>query len=67
LADGKAVFVDYSATWCGTCKRQERVINALRAADPAYDNSMTFMKVDWGGHTKILKSLYFEKFHVARH
>ncbi len=31
LEDGKTVFVDYSATWCGTCKRQERVINALRA------------------------------------
>jgi len=41
------VFVDYSATWCGTCKRQERVINALRASDPAYDAKLTFIKVDW--------------------
>jgi thiol-disulfide isomerase/thioredoxin len=47
LAEGKTVFVDYSATWCGTCKRQERVINALRDADPAYDAAMTFVKVDW--------------------
>ena len=47
LAEGKTVFVDYSATWCGTCKRQERVINALRADDPAYDAAMTFVKVDW--------------------
>jgi thioredoxin 1 len=47
LDSGKTVFVDYSATWCGTCKRQERVINALRAADPAYDSAMVFMKVDW--------------------
>ena len=47
LADGKTVFVDYSATWCGTCKRQERVINALRATDPVYDGAMTFVKVDW--------------------
>ncbi|AXI47202.1 thioredoxin [Sulfitobacter sp. SK012] len=47
LEDGKTVFVDYSARWCGTCKRQERVINALRVADPAYDNAMTFVKVDW--------------------
>lgn len=47
LADGKTVFVDYSAVWCGTCKRQERVINALRGQDPAYDASMTFVKVDW--------------------
>lgn len=47
LQEGKTVFVDYSATWCGTCKRQERVINALRAADPAYDAAMMFVKVDW--------------------
>ena len=47
LAEGKTVFVDYSATWCGTCKRQERVINALRGANPAYDNAMTFVQVDW--------------------
>ena len=47
LEDGKTVFVDYSATWCGTCKRQARVISALRAEDPAYDAAMTFVKVDW--------------------
>ena len=47
LGSGKTVFVDYSATWCGTCKRQGRVINALRAANPAYDEAMTFVKVDW--------------------
>lgn len=47
LKEGKTVFVDYSATWCGTCKRQERVINALRAKDPAYDAKLTFFKVDW--------------------
>lgn len=47
LAEGKTVFVDYSAPWCGTCKRQERVINALREADERYDANMTFFKVDW--------------------
>lgn len=47
LAEGKTVFVDYGAKWCTTCKRQERVINALREADPAYDAAMTFVKVDW--------------------
>lgn len=47
LKQGKTVFVDYSATWCGTCKRQERVIGALRAQNPAYDAAMTFVKVDW--------------------
>lgn len=47
LADGKTVFVDYSATWCSTCRRQERVINVIRAENPAYDAAMTFVKVDW--------------------
>jgi thioredoxin 1 len=47
LAEGKTVFVDYSATWCSTCKRQERVINALRATDATYDSAMMFVKVDW--------------------
>ncbi len=47
LKAGKTVFVDYSATWCSTCKRQGRVINALRAANPAYDQAMMFVKVDW--------------------
>ena len=47
LAAGKTVFVDYSATWCSTCARQARVINALRAQNGAYDQAMTFVKVDW--------------------
>ena len=47
LDEGKTVLVDFSATWCSTCKRQERVINGLRAADPAYDAAMAFVKVDW--------------------
>lgn len=47
LADGKTVFVDYSATWCSTCKRQERVVNGLRAENSSYDEAMTFVKVDW--------------------
>ncbi|MEM6759423.1 MAG: thioredoxin family protein [Pseudomonadota bacterium] len=47
LADGQTVFVDYSATWCGTCARQERVISKLRAENPAYDDAMTFIRVNW--------------------
>ncbi|WP_208988242.1 thioredoxin family protein [Labrenzia sp. VG12] len=53
LAAGKTVFVDYAASWCSTCARQERVISALRAANPAYDEAMVFVRVDWdayGGH-----------------
>lgn len=47
LDEGKTVFVDYFATWCGTCKRQNRVIEELRTENPAYDAAMTFIKVDW--------------------
>lgn len=47
LADGQTVFVDYSASWCGTCARQERVINQLRAENTGYDQAMTFVRVDW--------------------
>lgn len=47
LKEGKTVLVDYSAKWCSTCARQARVINALRAENPAYDEAMVFFKVDW--------------------
>lgn len=46
LAEGKTVFVDFAADWCGTCRRQERVINALRKDNPGY-NAMLFVRVDW--------------------
>jgi len=46
LAAGKTVFVDYAASWCGTCKRQERVISMLRSKSNQYKN-ITFVRVDW--------------------
>ena len=50
LAAGKTVFVDYAASWCSTCARQERVINALRQANPAYDQAIVFVRVDWDSY-----------------
>ena len=47
LKDGKIVFVDYSASWCSTCKAQERVIDGLLNSNPAYGKAMTFVRVDW--------------------
>lgn len=47
LAKGKTVFVDYSATWCITCKAQERKINELVKENPDYKTKMTFIRVDW--------------------
>lgn len=52
LAAGETVFVDYSATWCSTCARQDRVINTLRDDNPAYDAAMTFIKVDWDTYSR---------------
>lgn len=47
LAAGKTVFLDFFAPWCGTCAAQRRVIDALKAADPAYEKSISFIVVDW--------------------
>ncbi|MEM9796215.1 MAG: thioredoxin family protein [Pseudomonadota bacterium] len=47
LDEGKTVLVDYAADWCSTCARQERIITALRAANPAYDENIVFIRVDW--------------------
>lgn len=44
---GQTVFVDFGADWCSTCRSQERTINALRQANPAYDAAITFYRVDW--------------------
>ena len=47
LAAGDTVFLDFSATWCSTCRAQDRVITALRSENPAYDAAITFIRVDW--------------------
>ena len=47
LKQGKTVLVDYSASWCSTCKAQERVMTRLRTENPAYDRAITFVRVDW--------------------
>lgn len=47
LNAGETVFVDYAADWCGTCKRQERIVKELRDADPTIDEKITFIRVDW--------------------
>jgi thioredoxin 1 len=47
LAAGKTVFLDFKASWCSTCAAQERVINALRKDNPAYDQTLSFINVDW--------------------
>lgn len=59
LAAGKTVFLDFKASWCSTCAAQERVINALKAENPAYEQAISFIDVDWDkyGRSDLTKSL----------
>jgi len=50
LAAGETVFVDFKASWCTTCAAQERVLNGLKAENPAYERAVTFINVDWDSY-----------------
>ena len=50
LAAGETVFVEFSADWCSTCRAQERTMDALKAENPAYEEAITFVRVDWDLH-----------------
>ena len=47
LKRGETVFLDFYTTWCSTCAAQERAIHALTDENPAYEENITFIKVDW--------------------
>jgi len=59
LAAGKTVFLDFKASWCPTCRSQGRAIDALRAENPAYDQSISFIDADWDdwGNSAIVTQL----------
>lgn len=50
LAAGETVFLDFKASWCTTCRAQERVIGRLKGENPAYEAAVTFIDVDWDEH-----------------
>lgn len=50
LAEGKTVFLSFHATWCTTCAAQARVMDRLRAANPAYEKAIDFIVVDWDSY-----------------
>jgi len=47
LAAGKTVFLDFVASWCGTCAAQARVLGRLKSENPAYEENIVFVRVDW--------------------
>lgn len=59
LNAGETVFLDFKASWCSTCRAQERVINALKTANPTYEQKITFIDVDWDdyGKSELVSSL----------
>ena len=52
LADGKTVFVDFYTDWCSTCAAQERAINALLKQNPAYQEQIEFVSLNWDYYSK---------------
>ena len=49
---GKVVLLDFWASWCSTCAAQERVLAALKAENPAYEQKIEFFVVDWDQYKK---------------
>jgi thioredoxin 1 len=47
MADGRVILLDFWASWCSTCRAQVRVLDELRAENPAYDEAIRFITVDW--------------------
>lgn len=52
MDEGKIVLLDFWASWCTTCAAQERVLAALKAENPAYEQRIEFYKIDWDVYSK---------------
>jgi len=50
MAEGRKIVLIFGADWCSTCRRQERIINDLRAAQPRIDAELVLIRVDWDEH-----------------
>ena len=50
MAEGRKLVLIFGADWCSTCRRQERIINDLRASEPRIDAELVLIRVDWDEH-----------------
>jgi len=50
MDSGEVVILDFWASWCSTCRAQERVIARLMAENPDYGRKIRFIVVDWDQH-----------------
>ncbi|MBT4896299.1 MAG: thioredoxin family protein [Rhodobacteraceae bacterium] len=59
LAKGKTVFVDYTTEWCTTCAAQKRTLARLLTENPAYDEKIEFVTIDYDqfGRGELAKEL----------
>jgi len=47
LDAGETLFLDFTASWCSTCRAQQRVLTKLKQENPAYEANITFIDIDW--------------------
>lgn len=59
IKSGKTTVVDFHASWCPTCKKQEPILNEI-VAMKGYDNVVAF-KADYDQETDLKKSLNVSK------
>ena len=52
LAAGKTVFLDFYTDWCTTCRSQGRTIAKFKKANPAYEENIVFVAIDWDEHAQ---------------
>lgn len=58
-ASGKPFILDFFADWCTTCAAQHRVLDKLKANNPAYD-AIPFVQVDWDAeeHGPLVRAMH---------
>ncbi len=52
LAAGRTVFVDFYTDWCVTCRAQQKALRDFKKANPAYEQAISFVSVDWDKYSQ---------------